>query len=98
MAYSSPVSDGRNIEHSIKAFVYGCFGSVRPPRRPLLDDPTRIHHRNPVRQIGDHDGDAPALTAYGEPPSPVSPPPRFRYNTRCPLAINQCRSETPSCG
>ena len=42
-----------------------------------------------------HDHDGPQLTAYGEPPSPVSPPPGCRYNTRCPLAVDQCRTEAP---
>ncbi|MFI7226719.1 oligopeptide/dipeptide ABC transporter ATP-binding protein [Nonomuraea angiospora] len=31
----------------------------------------------------------------GEPPSPVSPPPGCRFNTRCPLATDRCRTEQP---
>ncbi|MEU8140860.1 ABC transporter ATP-binding protein [Nonomuraea sp. NPDC048901] len=31
----------------------------------------------------------------GEPPSPVSPPSGCRFNTRCPLATDQCRTEQP---
>ena len=41
------------------------------------------------------DDNAPEITASGEPPSPVSPPPGCRFNTRCPLAIDRCRTEAP---
>jgi oligopeptide/dipeptide ABC transporter ATP-binding protein len=35
------------------------------------------------------------LVAQGEPPSPVHPPAGCRFNTRCPLATDQCRQEAP---
>ena len=41
------------------------------------------------------DDDAPEITAYGEPPSPVNPPPGCRFNTRCPLATDLCLTEMP---
>ncbi|WP_432876784.1 oligopeptide/dipeptide ABC transporter ATP-binding protein [Kribbella sp. CA-245084] len=35
------------------------------------------------------------VVAQGEPPSPVHPPAGCRFNTRCPLATDQCRQEAP---
>ena len=35
------------------------------------------------------------VAAQGEPPSPVHPPAGCRFNTRCPLATDQCRQEAP---
>ena len=31
----------------------------------------------------------------GEPPSPIDPPPGCRFSTRCPFAIDRCRTEHP---
>jgi oligopeptide/dipeptide ABC transporter ATP-binding protein len=32
----------------------------------------------------------------GDVPSPTNPPPGCRFNPRCPLAVDRCRSETPA--
>jgi peptide/nickel transport system ATP-binding protein len=37
-----------------------------------------------------------SATAESEPPSPIHPPPGCRFNPRCPLAQDRCRSEAPS--
>lgn len=37
----------------------------------------------------------PAATVMGEPPSPIHPPAGCRFHTRCPLATEDCRSDTP---
>ena len=42
-----------------------------------------------------HSGQGEALSAQGDPPSPVSPPAGCRYNTRCPFATDVCRTVTP---
>ncbi len=34
--------------------------------------------------------------AIGEPPSPIDPPPGCRFASRCPFAIERCRTEMPS--
>jgi oligopeptide/dipeptide ABC transporter ATP-binding protein len=57
--------------------------SRHPYTRALLDAAT------PRRATGEPD------TVTGEPPSPVHPPPGCRFHPRCPLATDQCRSETP---
>lgn len=37
----------------------------------------------------------PAALVQGEPPTPVHPPTGCRFNTRCPLAVDRCRTEAP---
>jgi oligopeptide/dipeptide ABC transporter ATP-binding protein len=36
------------------------------------------------------------MTISGEMPSPVRPPLGCRFHTRCPLAQDRCRTETPA--
>ena len=37
----------------------------------------------------------PQIEIFGEPPSPVDPPPGCRFASRCPLVEDRCRVETP---
>ena len=37
----------------------------------------------------------PQIEIFGEPPSPVDPPPGCRFASRCPLVEEHCRVETP---
>ena len=32
----------------------------------------------------------------GDPPNPISPPPGCRFHTRCPYAVDRCRSDHPA--
>lgn len=38
----------------------------------------------------------PTLALIGDPPSPIEPPPGCSFETRCPMAVDECRSRTPS--
>lgn len=35
------------------------------------------------------------LLIYGEPPSPINPPPGCRFHPRCPYALEKCKVEEP---
>ena len=37
----------------------------------------------------------PQIEIFGEPPSPVDPPPGCRFSSRCPFVEERCRVETP---
>jgi oligopeptide/dipeptide ABC transporter ATP-binding protein len=54
-----------------------------PYTRALLAAAPRLDQRNMSPPLG------------GEPPSPISVPPGCRFHTRCPVAIDRCRTETP---
>jgi oligopeptide/dipeptide ABC transporter ATP-binding protein len=56
-----------------------------PYTRALIES---IPHPDPTRVL-----ELPTLR--GEIPSPLDPPPGCRFHTRCPIAIDVCRSVSP---
>jgi peptide/nickel transport system ATP-binding protein len=76
---------GRVMEVAEREALYG--DPLHPYTKALLDaapvpDPV-VERRRAARALG------------GELPSPLSPPPGCVFNTRCPLATAECRSEVP---
>jgi dipeptide transport system ATP-binding protein len=74
---------GRPVEEGARAAI---FANPRHPyTRALLAatpiaDPSRRKQR---------------VQVYGEPPSPIHPPPGCAFHPRCPLAFGRCRVERP---
>lgn len=60
--------------------------SLHPYSEALLSAQPLVHDSSADRRI----------VLNGDIPSPVSPPPGCRFNTRCPYAQEQCRQEKPA--
>jgi oligopeptide/dipeptide ABC transporter ATP-binding protein len=63
-------------------------------REPLFTD-ARHPYTLALLAAATHSKGEELVVARGEPPSPVHPPAGCRFNTRCPLATDQCREEAP---
>ncbi len=86
----------RHISHRVAVMYLGrivetgtteqVFADPRHPYTQALLE--AIPHPDPGRRL-----EAPELR--GEIPSPIAPPPGCRFHTRCPVAIERCRSDDP---
>jgi oligopeptide/dipeptide ABC transporter ATP-binding protein len=86
----------RHISHRVAVMYLGrivetgtteqVFADPRHPYTQALLE--AIPYPDPERRL-----DAPELR--GEIPSPIAPPPGCRFHTRCPVAIERCRSDDP---
>jgi oligopeptide/dipeptide ABC transporter ATP-binding protein len=88
------------VEHVCDRAIVLYLGQVAEegPIEELFRDPEHpytqglmasIPYPDPARRL-------PIAPVRGEVPSPVDPPPGCRFHTRCPIAIDVCRAETPA--
>lgn len=49
----------------------------------------------PSTRRGEGGPEGGALSVVGEPPKPTNPPPGCRFHTRCPFAMDRCKTEEP---
>ena len=67
------------------------------PARRILDSPQHPYTQALLSAVPrvDHAGKHERTRLKGDLPSPLKPPPGCKFHTRCPLAIDRCRSEAP---
>ena len=63
------------------------------PAEEVLTAPKHPYTRALLAAVPGHGVKAPPLE--GDVPSPIAPPPGCRFHTRCPFAVDRCRSEQP---
>jgi oligopeptide/dipeptide ABC transporter ATP-binding protein len=70
------------------------------PREALYSHPRHPYTRALLAAVPEPDPVVqrakPRVPLVGEIPSPAAPPPGCRFHTRCPIAIERCRSEVPT--
>jgi peptide/nickel transport system ATP-binding protein/oligopeptide transport system ATP-binding protein len=66
------------------------------PARELLRDPKHPYTKALLSAVPQIDGaKRERVKLMGDLPSPLAPPPGCKFHTRCPFAIDRCRSEIP---
>jgi len=93
------------ISHNLKVVKFTCdrvavmyLGQIveTADREELFDRPAHPYTQALLSAALPENGViGPDVGALGEPPSPIHPPPGCRFNPRCPLATDRCRSEAP---
>ena len=74
---------GKAVEHGDKTAIFS--RPLHPYTRALLASTPRIDPAQRQQKI----------MLPGELPSPLAPPPGCAFNTRCPHAVDRCRTEVP---
>ena len=76
---------GRIVEQTSRVRLF--THSLHPCTKALLSS---VPSADPTR-----DTRADRILITGDPPSPIDPPSGCRFASRCPIAVERCRSETP---
>ena len=66
------------------------------PAEDVLSAPGHPYTRALLAAVPGHGTKAPPIE--GDVPSPIAPPPGCRFHTRCPFAVERCRTDTPELG
>ena len=87
----------RHISDRVGVMYLGRLAELAPASG-LFDTPLHPYTRALLSAVPQADPRAPRnrQMLQGEVPSPLAPPSGCRFHTRCPLARDQCRSETPA--
>ena len=75
---------GRTVEHGTRDAIFG--NPLHPYTRALL---ASTPHIDPTFR-------SERIALVGETPSPLDPPSGCAFHTRCPFAIDRCKSERPT--
>ena len=77
---------GQIVEQAPTAELFASPSTPTPRRcSPPRPSPTRSTQRSRER-----------IVLHGDLPSPLDPPAGCRFHTRCPLAVDRCRTEVPA--
>ncbi len=87
----------RHVSDRIAVMYLGRIVEIGPRER-IFRKPAHPYTRLLLRSIPRPDPARPTSRPerFGEPPSPVSPPPGCRFHPRCPRATEKCRTESPA--
>ncbi len=67
------------------------------PRRTIFSDPAHPYTRALLNSVPSaQKGRKSFFTIAGDVPSAARPPPGCRFHTRCPIAVDRCRSDPPA--
>ncbi|NMJ41589.1 ATP-binding cassette domain-containing protein [Roseomonas sp. JC162] len=66
------------------------------PAEDVLSAPKHPYTRALLAAVPGHGAKAPPIE--GDVPSPIAPPPGCRFHTRCPFAVERCRTDQPTLG
>ena len=95
---SHDLSVVRQISDRVAVMYLGQVVELAPTQE-LYASPKHPYTRALLAAVPVPDPAAERARAYtplrGEPPSPANPPPGCAFHTRCPKAIDRCRSEPP---
>jgi oligopeptide/dipeptide ABC transporter ATP-binding protein len=87
------------IRHLTRRIVVMYLGKVveESPTGDLFEDPLHPYTQALIRAVPDIDPDRAVGTVAveGDLPNPIHPPSGCHFHTRCPFAMDVCRSEYP---